>query len=105
MRVAVRRLVLVFQNFLGICSFTYADSALGVADFNIREIEPDTYTLYGHAAVQVLKQAPEIALSFESPKIASALHSGGSSNTVLGSMSFNHKEDSTAIKYVIYSWS
>jgi branched-chain amino acid transport system substrate-binding protein len=83
---------------------TQPEATKVVADFRTRGIEPDSYTLYGYAAVQVLKQAAEAADSFEGPKIAAILHSGRSFNTVLGPVNFNEKGDSMAIQYIIYGW-
>jgi len=81
------------------------EAAKVVAYFQEKGLEPDSYTLYAYAAVQVLKQAAEAAHSIDGYKIAVVLHSGRTFNSIIGPVSFNAKGDSTAIKYVIYSWS
>ena len=48
-----------------------------VAAFQKKGIDPEAYTLYSYAAVQILKQAAEQAKSLDGKKIADVMHSGG----------------------------
>jgi branched-chain amino acid transport system substrate-binding protein len=77
-----------------------------------RGFEPQAYTLYSYAAVQIIKQAAEAAKSVEPKKVAEVMHSGKVFNTVLGDISFDAKGDVTGYtingkkkdRYVLYIW-
>jgi branched-chain amino acid transport system substrate-binding protein len=77
-----------------------------------RGFEPQSYTLYSYAAVQIIKQAAEAAKSIEPKKVAEVMHSGKVFNTVLGDVSFDKKGDVTGYmvagknkdRYVLYTW-
>ncbi len=79
---------------------------------NKRGFEPQAYTLYGYAAVQVIKQAAEQARSLDPRKVAAVLHSGKAFDTVLGNVSFDDKGDIKGYVvdgknkdgYVLYTW-
>ncbi len=66
-----------------------------------RQFEPQAYTLYSYASVQIIKQAAEIAKSLDPKKIAGVMHSGHIFNTVLGDVAFDKKGDISAAGYVI----
>ena len=63
--------------------------------FRKKGFEPQAYTLYSYAAVQVIKQAAEQAKSLDPKKVAEVMHSGKVFNTVLGDISFDKKGDVT----------
>jgi len=77
-----------------------------------RGFEPQAYTLYSYAAVQIIKQAAEQAKSVDPKKVAEVMHSGKVFNTVLGDVSFDKKGDITGYivagknkdRYVLYTW-
>jgi branched-chain amino acid transport system substrate-binding protein len=77
-----------------------------------RGFEPQAYTLYSYAALQIIKQAAEAAKSPDPKKIAAVMHSGKVFNTVLGNVSFDAKGDVTGYivdgkskdRYVLYIW-
>ncbi|HYW60063.1 MAG TPA: branched-chain amino acid ABC transporter substrate-binding protein [Xanthobacteraceae bacterium] len=77
-----------------------------------RGFEPQAYTLYSYAAVQIIKQAAEQAKSIDPKKVAEVMHSGKVFNTVLGDVSFDKKGDITGYivagknkdRYVLYTW-
>ncbi|MET0527297.1 MAG: branched-chain amino acid ABC transporter substrate-binding protein [Microvirga sp.] len=75
-----------------------------VAKFRARKIEPEAYTLYSYAAVQVLKQASDQAKSTDGKAIAGVMHSGKPFNTVLGELSYDKKGDVARPDYVLYVW-
>ena len=54
-----------------------------------RGFEPQGYTLYSYAAVQIIKQASEQAKSLDPQIIAQVMHSGRAFSSVLGDISFN----------------
>jgi branched-chain amino acid transport system substrate-binding protein len=72
--------------------------------FEARNFEPQAYTLYSYAAVQIMKQAAEKANSLDPKKIADAMHSGMTFKTVLGDISYDKKGDRTTVDYVMYTW-
>jgi branched-chain amino acid transport system substrate-binding protein len=66
-----------------------------------RGFEPQAYTLYSYAAVQIIKQAAEQAKSLDPRKVADAMHSGQAFETVLGDVSFDKKGDVSNEGYVV----
>jgi branched-chain amino acid transport system substrate-binding protein len=75
-----------------------------VAEFRKKGFEPEAYTLYSYAGVQIVKQAAEAAKSLDPKKVAEKMHSGMSFNTVLGPYSYDKKGDITKLDYVMYIW-
>jgi branched-chain amino acid transport system substrate-binding protein len=75
-----------------------------VETFRKKNFEPESYTLYSYAAVQVIKQAAESAKSLDPKKVAAKIHSGMKFKTVIGDLSFNKKGDVTRLDYVMYVW-
>jgi len=80
--------------------------------FRKKGFEPQAYTLYSYAALQVIKQAAEAAKSLDPKKIAEVIHSGKVFNTMMGDVSFDAKGDVTGYtiggkkkdRYVLYVW-
>jgi len=75
-----------------------------VDKFRAKNFEPQAYTLYSYAAVQIIKQAAEAAKSLDPKKVAEAMHSGMKFNTVIGEISYDKKGDVTRLDYVMYVW-
>src|SRR6201986_2451807 len=75
-----------------------------VAEFKFKNVVPEAYTLYSYAAVQIMKQAAEKAKSLDPKKIAEAMHSGMTFNTVIGPIAYDKKGDRTSVDYVWYTW-
>jgi ABC-type branched-chain amino acid transport systems, periplasmic component len=69
-----------------------------------KNYDPEAYTLYSYAAVEIIKQAAEEAKSLEPKKVAEVIHSGKVFKTVLGDLSFDKKGDITRPDYVMYVW-
>jgi branched-chain amino acid transport system substrate-binding protein len=79
-----------------------------------RGFEPQAYTLYSYAAVQIIKQVAEQAKSLDPKKVAEAMHSGKTFKTVAGDISFDKKGDvggdgyivdgKKKDRYVLYVW-
>lgn len=79
-----------------------------------RGFDPQAYTLYSYAAVQVYKQAAEAAQSLDPKKIADVMHSGKTFDTVVGVIAFDKKGDLAGdgyivdgvakSRYVLYTW-
>ncbi len=81
-------------------------SAKAVVDqFRARNFDPEGYTLYTYAAIQIWAAAVQKAGSTDPQKVAQALKAEGNSwDSVLGKISFNAKGDVTVPDYVFYIW-
>src|ERR1700734_677083 len=75
-----------------------------VAEFRAKGFEPEAYTLYSYAAVQIMKQAAEKAKSVDPKKMAAVMHSGMTFNTVIGPIAYDKKGDRTSVDFVWYVW-
>src|ERR1700685_127828 len=75
-----------------------------VAEFRAKKFEPEAYTLYSYAGVQIIKQAAEAAKSADPKKVADMMHSGMNFKTVLGDIAYDKKGDITKLDYVMYIW-
>jgi branched-chain amino acid transport system substrate-binding protein len=69
-----------------------------------RKFNPEAYTLYSYAAVEVIKQAAEKAGSLDPMKVADIMRSGMTFKTVVGDIAYDQKGDRTRPDYVIYTW-
>jgi branched-chain amino acid transport system substrate-binding protein len=79
-------------------------AAAVVKKFKAKGIDPEGYTLYTYAAIQVWAQAVTKAKTTDPKKVA-AIIKAGKWNTVLGPLSYDKKGDITKIDYVFYRWS
>ncbi len=75
-----------------------------VAAFKAKNFDPEAYTLYSYAAVQIIAQAAEAAKSVDNKKIEDVMHSGMTFHTVIGDIAYDKKGDRTSIDYVWYTW-
>jgi branched-chain amino acid transport system substrate-binding protein len=80
------------------------EAKAAVAKFRSKNFEPEGYTLYTYAALQVIKFAAEAANSLDPRKIADVMHTGRKFPTVIGDISFDRKGDVTRLDYVMYVW-
>jgi branched-chain amino acid transport system substrate-binding protein len=78
-------------------------SASLVDRFRRAGYEPEGYTLYTYAAIEIWVQAAAKVGAPDTPKIANLLRSQ-SFETVLGKIGFDAKGDVTAPGYVFYEW-
>ncbi|HZH11935.1 MAG TPA: branched-chain amino acid ABC transporter substrate-binding protein [Microvirga sp.] len=69
-----------------------------------RKFNPEAYTLYSYAAVEVIKQAVEKAGSLDPKKVSETMKSGMTFKTVVGDIAYDKKGDRTRPDYVIYTW-
>ena len=79
-------------------------AAAVVKKFKDKGVDPEGYTLYTYAAMQIWAEAATKAKSTDGKKVAETMHSG-SWDTVLGPISFDKKGDITTLDYVFYRWS
>jgi branched-chain amino acid transport system substrate-binding protein len=81
-----------------------AEAKVIVDKFRANKFEPEAYTLYSYAAVEIIKQAAEAAKSLDPKKVAEKIHSGMKFKTVIGEMSYDKKGDITRPDYTMYVW-
>jgi branched-chain amino acid transport system substrate-binding protein len=79
-------------------------AAAVVKKFKDKGIDPEGYTLYTYAALQIWQQAVAKAKTTDPKKVAETVRSG-KWNTVLGPVSYDKKGDITSLDYVFYTWS
>src|SRR6204780_5357846 len=70
-----------------------------VAAIKAKGFEPEGYTLYSYAGVQIIKQAAEKASSLDPKKVAEVMHSGMTFKTVIGDIASDKKGDRTTVDY------
>src|SRR3712207_5150918 len=75
-----------------------------VKKFKAKNFEPEAYTLYSYAAVQILVEAAKQANSTEGKKLADVMKGGKPFKTVIGDISYDKKGDITRPDYVMYVW-
>jgi len=80
-----------------------ASAAAVVKKFKDKGVDPEGYTLYTYAAIQIWAQAVAKAGTTDAKKVAATLKSG-KWDTVLGPISYDKKGDITVIDYVFYVW-
>jgi branched-chain amino acid transport system substrate-binding protein len=71
--------------------------------FKAENYDPEGYTLYTYAAVQVWAQAATAAGSLDMEKVAAKVR-GGTFDTVIGKISIDDKGDVKNPEYVWYVW-
>jgi len=80
------------------------EAAKAVAAFKAKKVDPESYTLYSYAAVEIYKQAIESAKSTDPKKVSAQMKSGQKFKTVIGEIAFDKKGDITRPDYVMYTW-
>jgi branched-chain amino acid transport system substrate-binding protein len=75
-----------------------------VEEFRAKKFEPEAYTLYSYAAMQILKEAAEHTKTLDPKKMAEYMHSGVTFHTVIGDIAYDKKGDRTTVDYVWYVW-
>jgi branched-chain amino acid transport system substrate-binding protein len=74
-----------------------------VQQFKAKNIDPEGYTLYTYAAIQIWAQAAAKAKTTDPKKVAATIH-GAKWDTVLGPIGYDKKGDITRLDYVFYIW-
>ncbi|MDG4890073.1 MULTISPECIES: branched-chain amino acid ABC transporter substrate-binding protein [unclassified Mesorhizobium] len=75
-----------------------------VKKFRESGFEPESYTLYSYAAVQVIAAAANAAGTNDPAKVAEAIKAKGAFKTVIGDLSYDSKGDITRADYIVYKW-
>ena len=79
-------------------------AAEAVKSFQARGFDPEGYTLYTYAALQIWAEAAKKANTVDPKKVAATLKDGTAWQSVLGGVSFDKKGDITKPDYVFYVW-
>ena len=74
-----------------------------VQEFKAKGIDPEGYTLYTYAAIQIWAEAANKAKTTDPRKVAAMIHSS-TWDTVLGPISYDKKGDNPRHDYVFYKW-
>jgi len=74
-----------------------------VEKFKAKNIDPEGYTLYTYAAVQIWTQAAAKAGTTDPKKVMETIKAG-SWDTVIGTLDFDAKGDIKELDYVVYKW-
>jgi branched-chain amino acid transport system substrate-binding protein len=74
-----------------------------VEKFKAKNIDPEGYTLYTYAAMQVWSQAATKAKTTDPKKVMETIKAG-SWDTVIGQLEFDAKGDIKLLDYVVYKW-
>ena len=80
------------------------DAAKVVKEFDAKGVNPEGYTLYTYAAVQIWAEAADKAKSTDPQKVADELKKSGPWPSVIGPVTFDSKGDPTKPAYVFYKW-
>jgi branched-chain amino acid transport system substrate-binding protein len=70
----------------------------------VRKFDPQAYTLYTYAAVEIVAQAATAIKSTDPKKVAAEMRAGKAYPTVIGDIKFDAKGDITRPDYVMYTW-
>ena len=80
------------------------NAADAVKKFRDAGFEPEAYTLYSYAAVQIIADAAKAAGENDPMKVAEAAKAKGPFKTVIGDIGFDSKGDITRPDYTMYQW-
>ena len=75
-----------------------------VEKFKAKNFDPESYTLYSYAALQVIAQAAAAIKSLDPKAVAAEVRTGKPYQTVIGELKYDAKGDITRPDYVIYTW-
>ena len=75
-----------------------------VEKFRAAGFEPEAYTLYSYAAVQVIAEGAKAAGGNDPQAVAEAIKAKGPFKTAIGELGFDEKGDITRPDYVMYTW-
>jgi len=75
-----------------------------VEKFRAAGFEPEAYTLYAYAAMQVIADAAKAGGSTDPQAVGAALKAKGPFKTAIGELGFDAKGDITRPDYVMYKW-
>jgi branched-chain amino acid transport system substrate-binding protein len=75
-----------------------------VEKFRAKNIDPEAFTLYSYAAVQIMADAMRQVGSLDPKKMAEVMKRGQPFKTVIGDIAYDKKGDITRPDFVVYAW-
>lgn len=75
-----------------------------VEKFRAAGFEPEAYTLYSYAALQVIAEAAKAGGTTDAQAVAEAIKAKGPFKTAIGELGYDEKGDITRPDYVMYTW-
>jgi branched-chain amino acid transport system substrate-binding protein len=75
-----------------------------VKAFRASGFEPEAYTLYAYAAVQIVAAGAKSAGSVDPQAVAEAIHKGETISSVIGPLAYDTKGDRKDADYTMYQW-
>ncbi len=75
-----------------------------VEKFRSAGFEPEAYTLYAYAALQVIAEAAKASGGNDPQAVAEAIKAKGPFKTAIGELGYDEKGDITRPDYVMYTW-
>ncbi len=81
-----------------------AGAAAVLKQFEAKKFDPESYTLYSYAALEIIAQAAAATRSLDSKAIAAEMRGGKTYQTVIGDRAYDKKGDVTRADYVMYTW-
>ncbi len=75
-----------------------------VEKFRAKNIDPEAFTLYSYAAVQIMADAMKQVGSLDPKKMAEVMKRGQPFKTVIGDIAYDKKGDITRPDFVVYAW-
>jgi branched-chain amino acid transport system substrate-binding protein len=80
------------------------EAAAVVKAFTDKGVNPEAYTLYTYAGVQVFAEAAKAINSVDARRMAEYIRSGVAFKTVIGELKYDKKGDITRPDFVTYTW-
>jgi branched-chain amino acid transport system substrate-binding protein len=71
---------------------------------DVRKFDPQAYTLYTYAALEIVAQAAAKSKSLDAKKVAETVKDGTAWSTVIGPIAYDKKGDITRADYSMYTW-
>jgi branched-chain amino acid transport system substrate-binding protein len=75
-----------------------------VEKFRAAGFEPEAYTLYAYAALQIIADSAKKAGELDPQKVSEAIKASGPWQTAIGEIGYDEKGDITRPDYVMYEW-
>ena len=72
--------------------------------FEAKKFDPEAYTLYAYAALEIIAEAAARAKSLDPKVVAAEIRKGAPFKTVIGERAYDKKGDVTRADYVMYTW-
>ncbi len=81
-----------------------ATAAEVLKKFEAKKFDPEAYTLYSYAALEIIAQAAAQIKSHDAKAVAAQIRKGQPYKTVIGDRAYDAKGDVTRADYVMYTW-